>query len=112
MRLALGLISSLAWLLLSVPAICGEVYHPLTNEWSLNLRAHSDCAPALGNDGTIYVGTRNGELWAIKADGTHKWVFRAENEIKSSAAVGLDGTVYFGSRDRKLYRVRADGKKQ
>ena len=111
MRLAFGLINSLAWLVLSVPATCGAVYN-LTNEWSLKLNAHCDCAPAVGTDGTVYLGTWNGEFWAIKADGARKWVFRAQNEIKSSPAVGLDGTVYFGSRDRRFYAVRADGKKQ
>jgi outer membrane protein assembly factor BamB len=110
MRLAFGLINSLAWLLLSIPAACGAA-DMLTNEWSLKLNSHCDSAPAVGTDGTIYVGTWNGELWAIKEDGTRKWVFRAQNEIKSSPAVGLDGTVYFGSRDRRFYAVRADGKK-
>ena len=110
MRLAFGLINSLAWLLLSIPASCGGATM-LTNEWSLKLNAHCDSAPAVGTDGTIYVGTWNGELWAIKEDGTRKWVFRAQNEIKSSPAVGLDGTVYFGSRDRRFYAVRANGKK-
>jgi outer membrane protein assembly factor BamB len=110
MRLAFGLITSLAWLMLPVPTTCRA--NILTNEWSVELRSYSDSAPAVGTDGTIYFGTRNGKLWAIGPDGSRKWVFRAGNEIKSAPAVGLDGTIYFGSRDRKFYAVRADGQKR
>ena len=110
MRLAFGLISILAWLLLAVPAACGA--NLLTNEWSLDIHSRSDSAPAVGQDGAIYFGTRTGHLWAVNPDGSRKWVFQAQDDIRSGPAVGLDGTVYFGSRDRKFYAVQADGKKR
>ena len=110
MRAALGFITPLACLWLSLPAVRGQ--NVLSNEWTLNIRSESDSAPAVGTDGTIYVGTWKGSLWAINPNGTPKWVFRAGNEIKSSPAVSADGTVYFGSRDRKLYALRPDGKKR
>jgi len=100
------------WLLLLLVPVTGQAAFTLTNEWSVSLADRSDTAPAVGPDGTIYVGTWRGKLWAITADGARKWSFRAQNEIKSSPVVGLDGTVYFGSRDRRLYAVRADGKKR
>src|ERR1035437_3861249 len=109
MRLTFGLISILAWLLLPLPAACGA--NIFTNEWTLDLRSYSDSAPAVGPDGTIYLGTWAGKLWAVNPDGSRKWVFQAQNEIKSAPAVGSDGTVCFGSRDRKFYAVGADGKK-
>ncbi|MEI6393664.1 MAG: PQQ-binding-like beta-propeller repeat protein [Verrucomicrobiota bacterium] len=102
----------LCGLLLGSVFSAGAEVFTLTNEWSLNIDEHSDSAPAIGTDGTIFVGTSSGSLWAINGDGTRKWVFRAQNEIKSSPAVGLDGTVYFGSRDRRFYAVRSDGKKR
>jgi outer membrane protein assembly factor BamB len=110
MRLAIGLINGLAWLMLSLTAVCEE--NILTNEWSLDIRSRSDSAPAVGTDGTIYFGTWTGKLWAVNPDGSRKWVFEARNEIKSAPAVGPDGTVYFGSRDRKFYAVQANGKKR
>jgi outer membrane protein assembly factor BamB len=110
MRLAFGLINSLAGLMLSLTTAYGE--NVLTNEWTLDVRSGSDSAPAVGTDGTIYFGTWLGKLWAVNPDGSRKWVFQAQNEIKSAPAVGSDGTVYFGSRDRKFYAVRADGKKR
>jgi outer membrane protein assembly factor BamB len=110
MRVAFGLINSLAWLMLSLTAAWGE--NTLTNEWSLDIRSYSDSAPAVGTDGTIYFGTWTGKLWAVNPDGSRKWVFQAQNEIKSAPAVGPDDTVYFGSRDRKFYAVRANGTKR
>jgi outer membrane protein assembly factor BamB len=84
----------------------------LTPEWSATIGYMSDSSPALGPDGTIYFGTFDGKLWALKPDGSRKWVFRASSEIKSSPALAPDGTSYFGSRDRKFYAVGADGKKR
>jgi outer membrane protein assembly factor BamB len=105
-----GFIAGLAVLLVPVSTTRGA--NVFSNEWSVPLNSGSDSAPAVGSDGTIYFGTWNGKLWALNPNGTRKWVFRAENEIKSAPAVALDGTVYFGSRDRKFYAVRADGKKR
>ena len=110
MRVAFSLITSLAWLMLSLTTACGESV--LTNEWSLDIHSRSDLASAVGTDGTIYFGTWMGRLWAINPDGSRKWIFQAQNEIKSAPPVGPDNTVYFGSRDRSFYAVGADGKKR
>ncbi len=82
-----------------------------TNElWSLVIRDASDVCPAVAPDGTIYLGTFTGKLWAITPAGKEKWIFQAGREIKSSPALGDDGTIYFGCRDRKFYAVTAQGK--
>src|SRR5438477_567596 len=78
----------------------------LTNAWSLHITTSSQTCPAIDSDGTIYFGTFTGRLWAVRPDGSRKWVFRAGLEIQSSPAIGADGTIYFGSRDRKLYALR------
>jgi outer membrane protein assembly factor BamB len=108
--LASSLVCALAWLLLAVPAM-GEP-PVLTNLWTVDLGSGSESAPAVGTNGTIYVGTWKGLLWALNPDGSRQWVFSTPNEIKSSPAVGADGTIYFGGRDRKLHAVGADGKQR
>jgi len=57
-------------------------------------------SPAIGSDGTIYVGTysNNGQLYAVNPNGTLKWKtdFIGES-IYASPAIGSDGTIYVGT---------------
>jgi len=65
-------------------------------------------SPAIGADGTIYVGSWDGKLYAVNPDGTEKWVFTTLNQIQSSPAIADDGTIYFGCDDGKVYAVYSD----
>ncbi|MDB4805128.1 immunoglobulin domain-containing protein, partial [bacterium] len=53
-------------------------------------------SPAIGSDGTIYVGSNSGNLYAINPDGTQKWAFETGGGVSSSPAIGSDGTIYVG----------------
>ena len=66
-------------------------------------------SPAIGSDGTLYVGSMDGRLYAVNPDGTQKWVFTTGDIIYSSPAISSDGTIYVGSDDNKLYAVNPDG---
>lgn len=88
------------------------VERTLSTNWSIQIGTYTDSSPAIGKDGTIYLGAFDGKLWAINPDGTRKWVFRAGLEIRSSPAVGADDTVFVGSRDRKFYALSAKGTKK
>jgi outer membrane protein assembly factor BamB len=56
-------------------------------------------SPAIGPDSTIYVGNVNGELVAVKPDGSERWRFYApfadKPIIQSSPAVSSSGLIYF-----------------
>ncbi|MBT6562482.1 MAG: PQQ-binding-like beta-propeller repeat protein, partial [Candidatus Scalindua sp.] len=69
--------------------------------------------PAIGADGTIYVGSWY-KFYAINPDGTEKWQFQTDNlqYIYSSPVIGADGTIYVGSNSRKLYAINPDGTKK
>ncbi len=67
-----------------------------------------DGSPAIGADGTIYVGC-NQFLYAVNADGTLKWKFATGIAVESSPAIGADGTIYVGSNDDNLYAVTDGG---
>jgi outer membrane protein assembly factor BamB len=57
----------------------------------------------LGADGTVYLGSHNGRMYALDpATGTQKWELAAGSWVKSSAALALDGTLYFGADNRLL----------
>ena len=68
-------------------------------------------SPAIGADGTVYVGSSDGKLYAVNRDGSKKWDFPT-GWLFSSPAIGADGTVYVGSSDNKLYAVNPDGSRK
>ena len=58
------------------------------------------CAPAVGPDGTIYVGSDDTILYAFNPDGTTRWTYAEsvpEPYDTTAVAVGGDGTVYAAS---------------
>jgi len=65
-------------------------------------------SPALAEDGTIYIGSRDKSLHAFSPDGSRKWEFPTGSYLESSPAVGPGGTVYFGSYDKFLYALNPD----
>jgi len=72
----------------------------------------SDVGPSIGADGTIYIGSYDGKLYALNLDGSQKWAFKTNSTVYSTAAIGKDGTVYFGSYDDNLYALKPDGTKK
>jgi predicted small lipoprotein YifL len=69
-------------------------------------------SPAIGSDGTVYVGSGDNKLYAINGkSGVKLWEFKTGDDIMySSPAIGSDGTVYVGSEDNKLYAIKTDSK--
>lgn len=69
-------------------------------------------SPAVGSDGTIYVGSDDGHLYAFDPDGTQQWrypPFGSIGAVQSSPAVGADGTIYAGSNDFRVYAINPSG---
>jgi len=55
-------------------------------------------SPALGADGTIYVGNTNGDLCAVSPAGVLLWKANLKGGIRfGSPSIGADGTIYQGS---------------
>jgi len=70
-----------------------------------------DSSPAIGPDGTVYVGSSDNKLYAINGKtGVKLWEFETGGAVFSSPAIGSDGTVYVGSQDNKLYAIKTDSK--
>ena len=78
--------------------------------WSVYLGDEIYGTPALGADGTIYVGTDKGTLAAIAPNGEKKWSFKTGDEIAGSPTVGLNGLVYIASDS--VYCVDALGRRR
>jgi outer membrane protein assembly factor BamB len=80
-----------------------EVRTPI---WEFETRGDVFSSPAIGSDGTVYVGSYDKKLYAINGkSGVKLWEFKTGGAVTSSPAIGSDGTVYVGSEDGKLYAI-------
>jgi outer membrane protein assembly factor BamB len=67
-------------------------------------------SPAVGSDGSVYVGSDDGTFYAFNPDGSLKWSHATSGSFDTSAAtVGPDGTIYAGGSDGKVYAFNPDG---
>ncbi|MDO8544934.1 MAG: PQQ-binding-like beta-propeller repeat protein [Opitutaceae bacterium] len=74
-------------------------------------------SPAIGADGTIYVGAgdlrtegaQDSGLYAIAPNGTLRWRKTTGTWVESSPAIAANGTIYFGSVDQNVYALNPDG---
>ena len=74
-----------------------------TLKWSTLIASGVQSSPALAEDGTIYVGTDDGDLHALDANGNTLWSTFTGGYIYSSPVIGPKGTVFIGSADALLY---------
>jgi len=77
--------------------------------WKLKLGDSIISTPTIGEDRTIYIGSRDNCLNAINPDGTLLWKFETGMWVDGKPCIGDDGTIYVGSRDYYLYAVNPDG---
>jgi outer membrane protein assembly factor BamB len=84
------------------------VYPNGTLKWYLDL-GRATFSPVIGNNGTIFVGTYDGYLFAVSPEGKIEWRIKADGPVRDEVAIGDDGTVYFGTSawpgDNYLYAV-------
>jgi outer membrane protein assembly factor BamB len=71
-------------------------------------------SPAIGIDGTIYIGTADVEeangMYAVNGStGDVIWKYTIESSIKTTPAIDADGTLYFGATDGIFYAISSFG---
>ena len=74
-------------------------------KWVFPTAGEVPSSPAIGADGTIYIGDNDGNLYAVNPDGTQKWAFATGGAFYPSSAIGADGTIYIASEEGNLYAV-------
>lgn len=76
-------------------------------KWRFNASGNFETSPAIGPDGTVYIGNSNWKFYAINgATGKEKWSKRTGGSfLYSRPALDHNGTVYFGCDDGHLYAV-------
>ena len=70
-------------------------------KWAFKTGEDVESTPAIGANGTIYVGSNDGNLYAISSDGSQEWKLHIGDKVVSSPAIGSNGTIYVGSRSGK-----------
>ncbi len=80
-----------------------------TLKWKYKIGGDVFASPAIAEDGTVYIGSQDGYLYALDKNGHFKWKFETSDVIDSSAAIGPDGTIYVGSLDGCLYSITPNG---
>ena len=86
----------------------------IEKKWAFKTGKGVRSSPAIGSDGTIYVGSDDDNLYAINPDGSKKWEFDTFAEIIYSPEIGSDGTIYFGvwGWGNYLYAINPDGSRK
>jgi outer membrane protein assembly factor BamB/subtilisin family serine protease len=80
------------------------------SQWQTATGDAVTCSPAVGPDGTVYVGSNDNSLYAFGPGGTVKWSQAGQSIFDtSSAAIGTDGTIYAGNYDGNVYAFNPDG---
>jgi hypothetical protein len=64
------------------------------HKWEVNVGRFYMSSPVIGPDGTIHLGNFDGDIIAIRPDGSEKWRVTTPFHIYGAAAVARDGTVY------------------
>jgi outer membrane protein assembly factor BamB len=77
--------------------------------WVFQTGRYVFSSPAIAQDGGLYIGSADGNLYALTPEGTHRWTFVTGAEVQSSPAIGPDGEIYVGSGDGCLYALNTDG---
>ena len=81
--------------------------------WRFKTGGIASMAPAVGADGTIYIGSKDHNVYAIDPAGRERWRATLGSNINDTGFVlGKDGTVYVGCSDSNVYAFTSDGQKK
>jgi outer membrane protein assembly factor BamB len=76
-------------------------------KWRLAAGGHLMSSPALGLDGSVYVGVQGGAVIGVSAQGKLRWEHRELYDFDSTPALAPDGQLLIGCDDGRLYSLRA-----
>lgn len=83
-------------------------------KWRVDFSGGVEASPVVGPDGTVYLGSLNGMMYAFYPNlpasapfrDRLKWSYQTDGPITGSAALSADGsTLYFGSEDSFIYAL-------
>ena len=78
-------------------------------EWRAQTEGYVESSAAFAGDGTIYIGSGDGRVYAVNPNGTVRWSYQTGGSVDSSPAIGDNGELYVGSCDHHLYCISPSG---
>lgn len=84
-----------------------------TLRWSYATASYISSSPALGSDGTVYITSGDGFLYALNPTATAalrlKWSFLSDGTIAASPAIGPDNSIVFATLGGTVTAVTSTG---
>ena len=108
-KIFFALVGLISFCLIVLPGTESKGVEEGTRKWVFETGGSVVSSPAIGSDGTIYVGSNDGNLYAINAHGILKWKFLTGGAVHSRPAIGTDGTIFIGSFDHYVYAINPNG---
>ncbi len=72
---------------------------------------YTHSSPVIGEDGTVYIGSENGNLAAYTMDGDKKWAISLGTTAVTSPVIGADKTIYVYARGY-VFAITPDGQEK
>ncbi|MBK8946641.1 MAG: PQQ-binding-like beta-propeller repeat protein [Ignavibacteriae bacterium] len=76
-------------------------------------QAGGECySPSIGEDGSIYFGSRDKNIYALNPDGSEKWKYYTEEQFEApftSPAIDKDGSIYLTYYHGTFYALDSNG---
>lgn len=66
-------------------------------------------SPAVDENGSIYFGCDDKNIYALDNEGNLKWNYTTEGSIFASPSISEDDKIYVGSKDSNLYALNLNG---
>ncbi|HIL70881.1 MAG TPA: hypothetical protein EYG38_13660, partial [Verrucomicrobia bacterium] len=79
-------------------------------KWDFATTAAVFSSPAIDSSGTLYFGSKDGNLYGVSSEGELVFSFEAGSEIFSSPTVDEDGNTFFGTIGGVFYSLSSRGK--
>ncbi len=77
--------------------------------WSIPTQGYVESSPAIAADGTAYIGSADGKVYAITQNGTIRWTYDAGSPIDSSPSIAPDRSILTGCADGRVLCLRPSG---
>jgi outer membrane protein assembly factor BamB len=76
--------------------------------WRVKARGKIYSSPAVGDDGTVFVGSQDDHVYAVLPDGKVRWSVGVGADVDCAPAVAEDGTVFVGTDGGEVVAIAGE----